>query len=292
MAAFGPFRPCPGTLLRCSRPALPLVSGPRGVAQPGRAPALGAGCRVFKSRRPDQCFQRDAGCLLPAGREGRPLWELYESKLARVVQSCVARRHELGFPTHVVEAAGSHAPRPASPACTIVLPMPWKSGRRCSPGRTSSRTWRQSSPSAEAADSASARCVVRPVLGVAWGASTSEESHELPRPPRRYLAQGRFDWSPACRRARGPAARVRSGRSQRDHQIFRALESISGEKLFEGLNLDFITSDEDIEEFCRGKDLDWNQALPSRSELEEDKRERSCVPVRHARDRAEGGPRD
>ena len=28
----------------------------RGVAQPGSAPALGAGCRGFKSLRPDQLF--------------------------------------------------------------------------------------------------------------------------------------------------------------------------------------------------------------------------------------------
>jgi hypothetical protein len=29
----------------------------RGVAQPGSAPALGAGGRVFESRRPDQTFR-------------------------------------------------------------------------------------------------------------------------------------------------------------------------------------------------------------------------------------------
>ena len=29
----------------------------RGVAQPGSAPALGAGGRVFESLRPDQCLE-------------------------------------------------------------------------------------------------------------------------------------------------------------------------------------------------------------------------------------------
>jgi hypothetical protein len=33
----------------------------RGVAQPGSAPALGAGGREFESRRPDQFFERDSG---------------------------------------------------------------------------------------------------------------------------------------------------------------------------------------------------------------------------------------
>ncbi len=36
----------------------------RGVAQPGSAPALGAGGRAFKSPRPDHSFQIDAGPFL------------------------------------------------------------------------------------------------------------------------------------------------------------------------------------------------------------------------------------
>src|SRR5664279_6069216 len=35
----------------------------RGVAQPGSAPALGAGGRWFKSSRPDQSFQADVAVL-------------------------------------------------------------------------------------------------------------------------------------------------------------------------------------------------------------------------------------
>jgi hypothetical protein len=34
----------------------------RGVAQPGSAPALGAGCQRFKSARPDQELVSGAGC--------------------------------------------------------------------------------------------------------------------------------------------------------------------------------------------------------------------------------------
>ncbi len=36
-----------------SRAILPALAQQRGVAQPGRAPALGAGCRRFESCRPD-----------------------------------------------------------------------------------------------------------------------------------------------------------------------------------------------------------------------------------------------
>ena len=43
-----------GGLRRCGEPSTTAPSSERGVAQPGRAPALGAGCRRFKSSRPDQ----------------------------------------------------------------------------------------------------------------------------------------------------------------------------------------------------------------------------------------------
>lgn len=39
----------------------PLGSRGRGVAQPGRAPALGAGGRRFKSYRPDHKIETDRG---------------------------------------------------------------------------------------------------------------------------------------------------------------------------------------------------------------------------------------
>ena len=60
----GPIDPSP---LRPSRPAgcgscqsCRRSCTRRGVAQPGRAPALGAGCREFESRRPDQQSTRSA----------------------------------------------------------------------------------------------------------------------------------------------------------------------------------------------------------------------------------------
>jgi hypothetical protein len=40
----------------------------RGVAQPGSAPALGAGGREFESRRPDQLIQADMGSSLAAAK--------------------------------------------------------------------------------------------------------------------------------------------------------------------------------------------------------------------------------
>src|SRR5437870_4589273 len=43
----------------------------RGVAQPGSAPALGAGCRRFKSSRPDFLSGRDPGDGGPNRREPR-----------------------------------------------------------------------------------------------------------------------------------------------------------------------------------------------------------------------------
>ena len=50
----------------------------RGVAQPGSAPALGAGSRRFKSSRPDQPSLlngvKNEGCLVEAkGEDGPPL---------------------------------------------------------------------------------------------------------------------------------------------------------------------------------------------------------------------------
>src|SRR3954466_7312645 len=61
----------------------PVCRGARGVAQPGRAPALGAGCRRFESSRPDHgpCpAERHAGgrtatednCVMALARIYRP----------------------------------------------------------------------------------------------------------------------------------------------------------------------------------------------------------------------------
>ena len=46
---------------------IPKTSRHRGVAQPGSAPALGAGSRRFKSSRPDQSYQTITGtsCEVP-----------------------------------------------------------------------------------------------------------------------------------------------------------------------------------------------------------------------------------
>src|SRR5690348_12806727 len=51
----------------------------RGVAQPGRVPALGAGCRWFESSRPDHRLRNelwsgaDESADLPAGQDGHAI---------------------------------------------------------------------------------------------------------------------------------------------------------------------------------------------------------------------------
>ena len=44
----------PKGLRRFESPTHAIVTNIRGIAQPGRAPALGAGCRMFESCYPDQ----------------------------------------------------------------------------------------------------------------------------------------------------------------------------------------------------------------------------------------------
>src|SRR5687768_15409160 len=62
------------------------LSGSRGVAQPGRALALGARSRWFESSRPDHCTKLRWRCFIP--RRRIPASRTLRSVIASVIEAC------------------------------------------------------------------------------------------------------------------------------------------------------------------------------------------------------------